>query len=301
LDEQEFLAFDDLVLEERLAMYEHELSRFESGLLYLYISSTDQRSHMFWRLTDPKHPSYDPRSAARFGDTIQKIYQEMDRLLGSVLSRVDRNTLLLALSDHGFTPYYRSFHMNSWLKDQGYLRLVDETKQGEVEFFQNVDWSRTRAYALGFNGLYLNRRGREGMGVVSSAEAPALEEEIASRLERLTDPQTNQRPVVKAYKANESYVGPSRAQRPDIIVGYNRGYRASWQTALGKVPRQLYETNDKKWSGDHCMASEILPGILLTNRKVARPAEACLYDLTATLLAAFGIPSPPDMDGRSIL
>lgn len=301
LDEEEFLAFDDLILEERLAISEFELSRFESGLLFLYISSTDQRSHMFWRLTDPKHPAYDPKSAARFGDTVEKIYREMDRFLGRILASVDRNTRLLVLSDHGFLPYYRSFHLNSWLKDQGYLRLKDASRQGEQEFFQNVDWSRTQAYALGFNGLYLNVRGREAMGAVPSAEAPALEAEIASRLEGLTDPKTGKRTVVKAYKAGESFSGPFQRQGPDIVVGYNRGYRASWQTALGKIPKDWYETNDKKWSGDHCMASDILPGILLTNRKVLRPAEASLCHVTATILAAFGIPPEEGMDGRNIL
>ncbi len=301
LNEEEFLAFDDMILEERLAISEYELNRFESGLLFLYISSTDQRSHMFWRLTDPKHPAYDPKLAARFGDTIRNIYREMDRFIEKVLTRVDRNTRLLVLSDHGFTPYYRSFNLNSWLKDQGYLRLKDESKQGEQEFFQNVDWTRTQAYALGLNGLYLNRRGREGMGTISSAEAPALEAEIASKLEGLEDPETGKRTVVKAYKANESYSGPYGRKGPDIVVGYNRGYRASWQTALGKIPKHWYETNDKKWSGDHCMASDILPGILLTNQKVRRPAEASLCDLTATILASFGIPTPEDMDGKDIL
>jgi predicted AlkP superfamily phosphohydrolase/phosphomutase len=301
LNEEEFLAFDDLILEERLAISEYELNRFDSGLLYLYISSTDQRSHMFWRLTDPKHPAYDPKLAARYGDTVEQIYRRMDRFLERVLSRVDRNTLLLVFSDHGFTPYYRSFNLNSWLKDQGYLHLIDEAKQGEMEFFQNVDWARTQAYAIGFNGLYLNRQGREAMGSVRSSEVQALEEEIASKLENLKDPETDRRTVVKAYKAIESYSGPLRGSGPDIVVGYNRGYRASWQTALGKIPKQWYETNDKKWSGDHCMASDILPGTLLTNQKVRRPAGASLCDLTATILAAFGIPAPEDMDGRTIL
>ena len=301
LDEAEFLAFDDLILEERLAISEYELDRFESGLLYLYVSSTDQRSHMFWRLTDPKHPAYDPKLAAQFGDTVEKIYQKMDRFLERVLTRVDRNTLLLVFSDHGFTPYYRSFNLNSWLKDQGYLHLIDDAKQGEQEFFQNVDWSRTQAYALGFNGLYLNRRGREAMGAVPSSEVQALEGEIASKLETLKDPATGKRTVVKAYKANESYTGPLQGNGPDIVVGYNRGYRASWQTALGKIPKDWYETNDKKWSGDHCMASDLLPGTLLTNRRVRRAAEASLCDVTATILAAFGIPPPEEMDGKNIL
>jgi len=300
LDEGEFLAQDDLVLEEDLAIYEYELDRFETGLLYHYISSTDQRSHMFWRLMDPHHPNFDARLASQYGDTIEKIYIEMDRLLERTWRKVDKRTILIALSDHGFVPYYRSFHLNTWLRDNGYLVISDKGTQGEGEFFGNVDWSRTRAYALGFNGLYINQRGREGMGVVSPLETQVLIEDIAKRLPTVTDPQNGACPVLRVYKARECYYGPYRDQGPDIIVGYNRAYRASWQTALGNTPAQMFETNMKKWSGDHCMASDILPGILLTNRKVVKP-DPCLYDLTATILACFGIPIPKDMKGATVL
>jgi len=301
LDEEAFLAQDETVFRESLDIYDYELDRFDTGLLYFYISSTDQRSHMFWRLTDPKHPAYDPKLAARFGDAIENVYRETDRLLDKTLSKVDKNTLLMAFSDHGFTPYYRSFHMNSWLKDHGYLTLIDEKKRGEQEFFQNVDWSRTKAYCLGFNGLYINQRAREGQGIVSSMEKRVLVDELASKLEKERDPMTGKPPVVKGYKAHEVYSGPYRNQGPDLLVGYNRGYRASWQTALGKIPKNWYETNDKKWSGDHCMAADLLPGMLLLNRKAPRGADASLYDVTATILAALDIPVPKEMNGKSIL
>jgi predicted AlkP superfamily phosphohydrolase/phosphomutase len=300
LDEEEFLKLDDLVLRESLAVYDYELNRFDAGVLFHYISSTDQRSHMFWRLTDPGHPSYDEKLARQYGDTIEKTYERMDRLLEKTFQKMDKRTILMVLSDHGFSPYYRSFHLNSWLKDNGYIRLKDESKRGETEFFQNVDWSRTKAYALGFNGLYVNLMGRETAGIVSPGEKTALAEELAKELERVTDPKTRARPIRKAYKATASYRGPYGNDGPDIVVGYNRGYRASWQTALGKIPKEWLENNTKKWSGDHCMAPDILPGILLINRKVQRPA-VFLHDLTATILAAFSIPTPAGMKGISII
>jgi len=301
LDEEAFLAQDEGFLREQTAIYDYELDRLESGLLFFYVSSTDQRSHMFWRLTDPKHPAYDAKLAAHFGGVIEQTYRQMDELLDRTLRRVDSRTMLMVLSDHGFTPYTRSFHLNSWLKDQGYLALIDEAQQGEKEFFQNVDWSRTRAYALGFNGLYINQRGRESRGIVPAMEKRSLLDELADRLEKLTDPETGGRPVWKGYQAHSCYSGPYREQGPDLLVGYNRGYRASWQTALGKIPRRWVETNDKKWSGDHCMAPDLLPGILLLNRTARRAADASLVDLTATILDAFQIPKPQEMDGTSIL
>jgi predicted AlkP superfamily phosphohydrolase/phosphomutase len=300
LDEGEFLTLDDFILNERLAMYEYELSRFEAGVLFFYVSSTDQRSHMFWRLQDPKHPSYDEKLSRVYGDTIEKTYQQMDRLLEKTLSKVDRDTVLMVFSDHGFSPFYRAFHLNTWLKDHSYIRLKNESRQGQMEFFQNVDWSGTKAYALGFNGLYVNARGREARGVVSPKERKALLKEIATKLKHVADPMTGARPILNVYKTNECCHGPYQDDGPDLIVGYNRGYRASWQTALGKIPKEWFETNMRKWSGDHCMAPDVVPGILLTNQKVRR-TDGCLYDLTATILSAFGVSVPPGMRGATIM
>jgi predicted AlkP superfamily phosphohydrolase/phosphomutase len=300
LNESEFLAMDDHILNENLALYDYELDRFQTGLLFYYVSSTDQRSHMFWRLRDSRHPMYDEKLAREYGDTIEKIYQKMDRLIEKTFRKVDKHTILMVLSDHGFSPYYRSFHLNSWLKDNGYIRLRDESARDEGEFFQNVDWSRTKAYALGFNGLYINKRGREAMGVVSPNEKTALVHEIANRLQKVTDPETKKRAIFKTYDSQDSYQGPHKDSGPDIIVGYNRGYRASWQTALGKIPTQWYENNTQKWSGDHCMAPDLLPGILLMNRPVRHP-NASLHDLTATILSAFNIEPRTKMKGSAII
>ncbi len=301
LDEAAFLAQDDIVLQEDLALFEYELDRFESGLLYHYVSSTDQRSHMFWRFMDQQHPAYDRRLAAEFGMTIENIYIEMDRLIEKTMQKMDKRTILVVLSDHGFTSYCRSFHLNTWLRDNGYLVLTDPTASEEAEFFEHVDWSRTKAYALGFNGLYINQRGREGKGIVSPFEKEALMNELAQKLTQVTDHAAGgARPVLKVYKATECYSGPYVHEGPDLIVGYRQGYRASWQTALGKVPKEMIDTNTKKWSGDHCMAPDVLPGILLMNRPVQRP-NPCLYDVTATLLACFGIPIPKEMKGQSLI
>lgn len=301
LDEEEFLAFDETVLEERERLFDFELERFESGLLFFYVSSTDQRSHMFWRFGDPQHPAYDPQAAERFGTVLEDAYRRADRILGKALAKADRNTLVLAISDHGFLPYYRSFHLNAWLRENGYLRLLEGGGQGDKEFLQGVDWSKTRAYAVGFNGLYINQRGREARGCVEAFEKTRLVQEIAARLEGVRDPANGGKAVFKCYPAAECYSGPCRDEGPDLIVGYNRGYRASWQTALGKVPEELFETNRKKWSGDHCMASDLLPGIVVGTRRPVKRDGLRLEDITTTILKAYGIPKPPGYTGKSIL
>ena len=258
---------------------------------------------MFWRLLDTEHPMYDPKLAADYGSTVENIYIEADKMLDKALQKTDKDTVLMVMSDHGFTSFRRSFNLNTWLKENGYHTLVNPWKPGN-EGFDNTDWARTKAYALGINSLYINQKGREAEGSVNhGAEMDNLVYEIARKLEEFTDPETGEKPVLRAYPSKEIYQGPNLNNAPEIIIGYNRGYRASWQTALGAVPKDLIEIiledNTQKWSGDHCMASEVIPGILFTNKKIVSKAPA-LYDLTATILQVFGIEKPKDMIGSSI-
>jgi predicted AlkP superfamily phosphohydrolase/phosphomutase len=300
LDDGEFLQQDDFILEERLEMFEHELSRFDSGLLFYYVSSTDQRQHMFWRHIDKKSPTYDPDLAKKYGNTIENIYREMDRMLAQAMEKTDKDTVLLVMSDHGFAPYRRSFNPNTWLYENGYHGLINRWRQGREEFFMNTDWSKTKAYALGLNSLYINQKGREGEGIVNpGAEKEALVREIIQNLEDFRDPQTGEQPILQAYATKDVYKGSQMDKAPDIIIGYNQGYRVSWSAPLGRIPKNILEDNTEKWSGDHCMAPDVVPGILVTNQKINVDSPA-LYDLTPTILQIFNIKKTEEMIGKSI-
>jgi predicted AlkP superfamily phosphohydrolase/phosphomutase len=300
LDDGEFLELDDLVLRERLEMFDYELARFSSGLLFYYVSSTDQRQHMFWRLIDKEHPSYDPVLAKEYGNTIENIYKETDKMLAKAMEKADKDTVIIVMSDHGFSPYRRSFNLNTWLKESGYHTLINPWKQGREDLFMNTNWSRTKAYSFGLNSLYINLTGREAEGTVKpGAEKEALVREIAQKLESFRDPKTGERPVLRAYITKDVYQGPYADQAPDIIVGYNLGYRTSWATPLGRIPKEIIEDNEEKWSGDHCMDPEVVPGVLLTNRKIKAKSPA-LYDLTPTILQIFGIDIPVEIKGKPI-
>ncbi|MFC2169789.1 alkaline phosphatase family protein, partial [Acidobacteriota bacterium] len=299
LDEGEFLELDDYVMRERLQMFDYELSRFESGAFFYYFSSTDQRQHMFWRLIDKNHPSYESKLASKYGNTIENIYKEMDKVVDKTISKLGKNTILLVMSDHGFAPFRRSFNLNSWLKENGYLNLIDPSRQGEEPFFLNTDWSRTKAYALGLNSLYINQMDRESEGIVSETGKQALVREIAQKLESFKDPKTGIQAILKAYMPKNVYQGADTDKAPDLIIGYNRGYRVSWSTPLGRIPKNILEDNMEKWSGDHLMDPSVCPGILLANQKI-KLASPALYDLTATILKVFDIDTPKEMIGQSI-
>jgi predicted AlkP superfamily phosphohydrolase/phosphomutase len=163
-----------------------------------------------------------------------------------------------------------------------------------------VDWSRTRAYGLGLNGLYLNLKGREREGIVEpGAAADALLSEIREKLLEVRDPQNNQTTITRVDRASDVYQGPYARQGPDLLVGYNRGYRAGWQTILGNFPADVFENNTNPWSGDHCMDYTLVPGVLLSNRAIDA-ANPALTDIAPTIFAQFGIPQPGGMMGHSV-
>ena len=301
-DDEAYISQSDEVLAERMRQFDAELERFaglDEGFLFFYFNSPDQTSHTFWRNMDSDSPAHDA-DAARHADRIERMYRACDQALGRALDAVGDQALVVALSDHGFAPYHRSFHLNRWLYDHGYLVLRRGVRPQDVEYLAGVDWSRTRAYAVGINGLYLNLRGREARGIVEpGAESDALLAELAAALEAEIDPAAGVRAVRRAYLAREIYHGPRSAEAPDIVVGYDRGYRGSNESALGAVPATVFSDNVMKWSGDHCMDFEVVPGVILANRPIlAEDPE--LLDLAPTFLRLFGLEPPAAMAGKPI-
>jgi len=295
LDDKEFLEQSRTVLAEHRRIFDLQFPKFQKGVFFFYFSSLDLNSHMLWRLIDPEHPGYDATLASQYGSALQEFYQQMDQVLGEVLPKLDEHTTLLVLSDHGFAPYRRSFNLNTWLLNNGYITLKSNANPDDNEPLANVDWSKTRAYGLGLNGLYLNMHAREREGIVTpGAEADALLKEIKEKLLAVRDPKNN-----RVDFAADVYQGPCTHDGPDALVGYNRGYRAGWKTILGAFPPEVLEDNTNAWSGDHCMDYTLVPGVLLSNRNIAAGMPA-LTDIAPTILAEFGIVKPKDMMGQSV-
>src|SRR5437899_5526187 len=300
LDDKEYLQQARTVLAEHRRIFDAEFPKFDRGVFFFYFSSLDLNSHMFWRLMDSKHPEYDASLAAENGSAIADFYQQMDQVLGEVLPRLDEHTTLLVLSDHGFAPYYRSFNLNTWLLNNGYIKLKSGAALESSEPLAGVDWTQTRAYGLGLNGLYINLRGRERNGIVQpGAAADALIGEIKEKLLKVRDPKTGLPVITRADRASEVYQGPYAGSGPDLLVGYNRGYRAGWKTILGAFPPDELEDNTNAWSGDHCMDYTLVPGVLLSNRKISAASPA-LTDIAATILGEFGIAKSAPMMGQSV-
>jgi predicted AlkP superfamily phosphohydrolase/phosphomutase len=295
----EFWDQSQFVYGEQSRALDHFLENFDEGFLFFYFSSVDQGSHMLWRYADSAHPGYVEDDQLLAG--IRTLYREMDDALGRVMRAIDDETTLIVMSDHGFCPFYRGVNLNTWLLEKGYVTLRDPSIQGRYPAFVNVDWSKTRAYALGLNGLYVNLEGREERGIVKPGqEYDALLAELERELLAMRDPQDDQQVVTLVVRTDRDFHGRVIEDGPDIIVGYNWGYRSSWKSPLGEFPKGLYVDNLDAWSGDHSVDYRHVPGVLLSNRKITLE-EPALYDLTVAILDHYGIEKPSQMIGNDCL
>ena len=297
LDDDAFLAQCYANHDDRERMLFDALDKTRQGLCACVFDTTDRVQHMFWRYLDDDHPAARSVPRDQRPDVIQQLYRRMDDLIGRVMKQISDDTLLLVVSDHGFRSFARCVNVNAWLHQNGYLALKSgKTESGD--WFEDVDWSRTRAYTMGLNGLYLNIKGREREGIVQpGAEAEALKEEIRTRLDGLVDPASQKVGITGVFDCDAVYAGPYVDNAPDLIVGYGEGYRASWDSVMGKVTSLIFEDNLKAWSGDHCVDPRLVPGVLFSNRKISEEKPA-IVDVAPTILKLFGLGLPGHLDGK---
>ena len=308
IDEKAFM--DDLyrAFDDRAQVILQRLDSRQWDVLVGVIEATDRVQHMMWRLIDPSHPMYDKELAAKFGDAIERVYRRCDDFVGEVVSRVGPDTPILIVSDHGFHSFRQSVNLNTWLIQEGFMALRGEAPDGKAPadpsgggtFWENVDWSRTRAYAMGLGQVYLNLKGREGHGIVAPEESKSVQDDLAARLLTMTDPKTGARIVDAVYKRDDIYTGAYVANAAELQVGFAEGYRVSWQTTLGGSPPGIVYPNMKKWSGDHGSYDyKATPGTLMSNRPIGG-GEPSIMDIAPTVLKYFGLPIPSEIDGKPL-
>jgi predicted AlkP superfamily phosphohydrolase/phosphomutase len=307
LSDETFLQDAVSTFEANKRMLDFAIQELPYNLFFMLFSETDRVQHAFFRMLDKRHRLYDPQLEARLGNPILDAYRRMDDVIGEALRRADSDTTVMVVSDHGFHPFRRGVNLNTWLVRNGYMEFSGaggkdfnlEGLFGAGDFWPNVDFERTRAYALGLGQIYVNLKGREGLGIVRpGAEYRSLKQEIVRKLAGLTDPMTGEVAVRAVYDRDDSYFGELFEEAPDLQVGMASGYRVSWQSTLGGVSPDIFTDNNKKWSGDHCsLDAAISSGILLCNRPI-RTVRPTILDLAPTALSILGIAPPASWDGR---
>ena len=288
-----------------------ELKRTDSRLLVSVWTSTDRVAHMFWRFRDPKHALYTAEGAKKYGRAVEDTYKRMDEIVGAVRKELAPDDLLMVLSDHGFHSFRKGFSVNTWLVRNGYLVLKGKpdaatafTEKGQDYLDLDpsksyIDWSKTKVYGLGLGSLYINQKGREGKGIVDPADVPKLVAELKEKLLKVTDPDGNAK-VLNAVYARDEYKGLSAAVAPDLQLGYAEGYQTAQASRSGGAPKELFEINNDKWSGEHASSDvSACSGIYLSNKATGK--DAAIEDLGVTALKFLGLQVPKEFHGKPLL
>ncbi len=286
--------------EEREKMFWDTFKKFKRGLLVQVYEETDRIQHMFWRyLSDSGSPADKPSREDHIVNAIKRSYKRMDDFLGRLMPKLGKNDLLMIVSDHGFNKVNRDFHLNSWLHKEGYLVLKDG-KTSSDKFYKDVDWSKSRAYGQGLHGIFVNMKGRERHGIVSPGkEAEDLKAEIKQKLKDLKDIEKGDVVAKGVYKREELYKGPYTKNAPDVVIGYNLGYRVSPESAVNYIGDTIISDNTRMWSGDHSFTRAFVPGIFFCNKKI-KTKHPSIMDISPTILSAFGIKKPSFIDGNDL-
>jgi predicted AlkP superfamily phosphohydrolase/phosphomutase len=251
ISDEQFLDLCQSIFDQRIRILYHLMEDFHEGVLAAIFDDLDRVQHMFFHNRQ---------------DVVRDWYQRLDRFVGDVQQKISswdsKKHRFLVMSDHGFSNFEHKVHLNRWLLDEGYLAFNSGNITGDLT---NVDWSKTRAYSVGLNSIYLNIQGREGSGIVAPDSIESTLAEIKDKL--IIWKNTNGDSIVeKARFKHEIYSGPYTHLGPDLVVGYAAGYRSSAETGIGKIPEPVMEPNTDHWGADHCMDADIVPGVLFANR-----------------------------------
>ncbi len=301
VDEEAFLKQAWLIYEERKTQLWDALDKTPRGFVTCVFDTSDRISHMFYRYLDPTHPANAGKDTTRFASVMPDMYAKMDELVGELRAKLakDPDTLLFIISDHGFCNFRRGVNLNTWLKDEGYL-VLKEGCETSPDWFANVDWTKTKAFTLGLTGVFINRKGREGKGIVEKGpELEKLQRELKAKLEALRDPLDGQPVIREAFLTSEVHKGPYADMAPELLIGYHKGFRHSWECATGSVTKEVFTDNTRSWSGDHCVDPRLVPGVFWSTRKINTDKPA-LLDLAPTVLDLFGLDVPGYMQGKPL-
>lgn len=295
-----FLEQINQIEEERTKMFWHEFENFkniEKGVYAFVYDASDRVQHVFW---EEKLLEKDD-GVLSLNLAVVDYFAEKDKFIGEVIEKIDENTALIIVSDHGFTSFERAVSINTWFVENGFMTLTKELKEGEEgALFKYVDWSKTKAYAVGFNSIYINLKGREGKGIVEDAEKEKVISEIIEKLESLKDEKTGKKVMNKVYKTSELFKGDFLGEAPDLIAGFNPGFRMAWETAIGGFTKEIIYDNTKKWDGDHLVDPLFVPGVLFSNIKFDADS-ASQMDVAPTVLDFLGVEIPENIDGKSLI
>jgi len=264
--------------------------------LFMFVEiGLDRIHHAFWKYMDKQHHLYTPGNP--YEDAILNYYRELDSLVGELISHVDKDTVILVVSDHGAKRMKGAFCINEWLIEQGYLVLKEKPTEPTSFDKLEVDWSRTKAWGWGgyYARIFLNIAGREQQGIIPPEDYEKEREILLEKILKISGPQgeTWQTRVIKP----QEYFQELNGDYPDLMVYFDELY---WRSAgtLGHGTMYLEENDTGPDDAVHDFEGIFI--LYDPQEKAGRSVKASILDIAPTVLDKLGLPIPADLKGKVI-
>jgi predicted AlkP superfamily phosphohydrolase/phosphomutase len=327
-------------LDQKVKVSSHLATEKPWDLFVTVFRSLDAVQHCFWKHMDPEHPFHDPEQATKYGPVILQAYQRVDRYLSGLLDRLDPDTHLFVISDHGFgAKHLATTQLNRWLAAEGFLtyrrrgllvKLLGSayralvggtfrrTKEKLTRFFPflrsmvqyqlcfaELDWKKTTAYSdTLYPTIWINRQPEGPFGGEPSEDRyQQIIRRLRERLADCRDSVTGLPVVGTVFEKREIYHGPHLDRAPDLLIRWREDIPIHGLAGL-KDPAQGEETRIPGENPSVISGDHRVDGILFARgpfiRRGVRVENANLVDIAPTLLYAMKEPVPRDMDGRVV-
>jgi predicted AlkP superfamily phosphohydrolase/phosphomutase len=274
----------------------HFLANKEWDYFHYVDIGLDRVHHGFWDSYDKQHIHY--RAGNPYENVIPDYYQWLDQQIGEVIELLDKDTVLLIVSDHGAQRLDGGFAVNEWLIREGLL-VLNEPPQGITPFAQlKVNWAKTKVWSEGgyYARVFFNVEDREPRGIIPKSQYESFRDEWKKRFEALTDAK-GQALNSLVFKPEEIYHSV-RNVAPDLIVHFGRLY---WRS-IGSVGHGRLHLEENDTGPDACNHAQF--GMFILNAP-NNPLQgefqgAKLLDIAPTLLDIAGYEIPKAMQGKSL-
>ena len=297
-DDRERVGADLLrMTRKHFAVARHLWGKERWDLFALHEIGPDRLHHTFWKFFDEQHPQY--QDNPKFRSIVEEYYSVLDAEIGALLDLVPEDVRVLLLSDHGSQAMAGAFAINDWLVERGYLVLAgDRPPPGAALEQTPVDWSRTRAWGAGgyYARIFFNVKGREPNGVLAPEAVPAFEEELRTALHSI------RRPDGGGFAVD--VLSPQRIYRqvlgdaPDLMLYFEK---ATWRSAGTLGHRSLFLSENDTGPDDSVHSFEGIYSVSGVRHGAGqRGASQRIIDIAPSLLDLFGMPVPPEIQGRSV-
>lgn len=222
------LLFKELfdTLDKRMEACWHFWDEYDWNIFKIVFTGSDRLEHFLWDAYEDENHKHK--------ENFLEFFRRVDKAIGEIKEKMDKDDEMVILSDHGMERVKYNVNLNAWLKKKGFLKL-----RGEQKKYKDIA-KGTKAFAMEFGRIYLNKKGKHPRGEVEEEEK--IKEDIKEKLKKL---EIDGEKVIKKMKKKEDiYKGKNMDRAPDLVAIPNKGFNLR-----GKMKKELYE--ESPFTGMH--------------------------------------------------